>query len=130
MLTTSKNGHLSFGRATVTLVVVWACLALAGCATLGASKPPPVTVPQIIELSKAGTPAPDIIKQMADSGTVYRLNASQLADLRQQGVSDQVIDYMQKTYLDAVRREQAREDRRNWTWGPGGYWYGGLPYGW
>ena len=81
-------------------------------------------------MSKAGTPPQDIIKIMKDSGTVYRLSASQLADLRQQGVPDPVIDYMQQTYLEAVRRNQALRDLSYWHWGPGGYYYGGGPYGW
>ena len=66
-------------------------------------------------MSKDKVPDEQIIKKIAESGTIYRLTASQLADLRQAGVSDQVINYMQMTYLDAVRREQAREDLRYWS---------------
>jgi len=33
-----------------------------------------------------------------------------LAQLHDQGVQDQVINYMQQTYLDAVRREQDLAD--------------------
>lgn len=105
-------------------------LSLGGCATLTATRPAPVTVDQIVTMSKQGTPPQDIIKVIRDSGTAYRLSASQLADLRQIGVSDQVIDYMQQTYLDAVRRDQALSDMSSWYGGPGGYWYGGAPYGW
>ncbi len=106
-------------------------LLLTGCATTGTTNQfQTVTVDQIVQMSKSGVSPDDIIKQIAESGTIYRLNASQLADLRQAGVSDQVINYMQQTYLDAVRREQRREDMRYWAPGPGGYWYGGVPYGW
>lgn len=83
-----------------------------------------------MQMSKDKVPDDQIIKKIAESGTIYRLTASQLADLRQAGVSDQVINYMQMTYLDAVRREQAREDMRYWSPGPNGYLYGGVPYGW
>ncbi len=69
-------------------------------------------------MSKAGVSPDEIIRQIAESGTVYRLSASQLADLRQAGVSNQVINYMQQTYLDAVRRDQRREDMRYWTLDP------------
>ncbi len=116
--------------ALLALMVLLPALSLGGCATLSPTRPAPVTVDQIITMSKAGTPPQDIIKVMRDSGTVYRLTASQLADLRQQGVSDQVIDYMQQTYLEAVRRNQALRDLSYWHWGPGGYYYGGGPYGW
>ena len=41
-----------------------------------------------------------------------------------------VIDYMQGTYLDAVRRDQQYEDWNTWVMGPDGYWYGGCGHGW
>jgi hypothetical protein len=67
---------------------------------------------------------------MRESGTVYRLKASELAKLKEEGFPDAVIDYMQQTYLDAVRRNQALEDWSHWTVGPDQYWYGGGPFGW
>jgi hypothetical protein len=92
-------------------------------------RPEPVTVPQIVEMSKAGTPETEILQKMRESGTIYRLQASQLSELVQQGVSTNVIDYMQETYLKAVRRDATYESWDNWT--PyGRYWYGGAPYGW
>jgi hypothetical protein len=101
----------------------------AGCATTGTIQFKTVTVDEILQMSKDKVPDEQIIKKIAESGTIYRLSASQLADLRQAGVSDQVINYMQMTYLDAVRRQQSREDLRYWN-PSGGYWYGGVPYGW
>jgi hypothetical protein len=103
-------------------------LALAGCAT--GLRPQPVAVPQVIKMSEAGVPSDRIIRRMRDSGTTYRLKASQLADLAEQGVPGPVIDYMQRTYLDAVRRDQQYQDWNTWVMGPDGYWYGGCGYGW
>lgn len=60
-------------------------------------------------MAKSGETADAIIERMRESQAVYRLSASQLADLRAQGAPDKVIDYMQRTYLDDVRhREWAR----------------------
>jgi hypothetical protein len=119
------------GRRAVALLVAVGLLVLGGCATLtGAAPPVPVTVGQIVKWSHEGVPPQDIINLMQDSGTVYRLSASQLADLKQRGVSDPVINYMQQTYLNAVRENQARRDLAYWYWGPDGYYYGGAPYGW
>jgi hypothetical protein len=92
--------------------------------------PEPVTIPQVLQMSEAGLPAEEIIERMRVSGTVYRLEASRLAMLRDEGVPDEVIDYMQRTYLDAVRRDQRLQDMRYWTPGGPGYWYGGPHYGW
>jgi hypothetical protein len=117
-------------RLATALVVAASFLALGGCATLTGAPPAPVTVGQIVKMSREGGPPQDIINLMQDSGTAYRLSASQLADLKQQGVSDAVINYMQQTYLNAVRENQARRDFAYWYWGPDGYWYGGPPYGW
>jgi hypothetical protein len=101
---------------------------LAGCARQPA--PEPVTLPQILQMSQAGIPAAEIIDRLRLAGTVYRLEASRLAQLRDEGVPDEVIDYMQQTYLDAVRRDQRLREMRYWTPGGPGYWYGGPHYGW
>jgi hypothetical protein len=101
---------------------------LAGCASFQGNQSP-VTVPEIIQMSQDKVPAYEIIERMGKSGTTYRLSAAQLADLREQGVSDPVINYMQRTYLEAVRRQQSLEDWDHWTQ-VDGWWYGGRPYGW
>ena len=77
----------------------------------------PVTVGQVIEMSKEGVPAETIVRKMRDSETVYRLTAAQLAELHDMGIADQVLDYMQQTYIEAERREQIRDD-----WGERDMW--------
>ncbi len=79
---------------------------LAGCAALP-PRPPPPTTQEIIAMAEQGTPAPEIIARIDAAQAVYRLSASGLAKLREQGVPDAVIDHMQTTWLDAVRREEA-----------------------
>jgi hypothetical protein len=92
-------------------------------------RPEPVTVPQVVEMSKAGVPAGEIIGKMKASGTIYRLQASQLVELHTQGVSPEVLDYMQQTFVEAIRRDAAYDNWNRWT--PyDNYWYGGPPFGW
>jgi hypothetical protein len=110
-------------------VLILSAALLGGCASLGPPAPPPVRVPEILALSHESVPADDIIAKMRQSETVYRLTASQLAKLHEQGVSDRVIDYMQRTYLDAVARRQALADWNNWRF-EDGWWYGGPAWGW
>ena len=108
-------------------VVLW----ITRCATFtGNGVPTPVTVDEIVRVSKADVPVDTILAKMRESGTVYRLSASQLAHLHDEGVPDAVGDYMQQTYLEAVRRDQAMEDWAHWTFAADGYWYGGRPYAW
>lgn len=105
-------------------------IGLSACSGINFNPPPPVTVSEIVAMSRAGEPDKAIIERIRDSGTVYRLSASQLADLRQRGVSNQVIDYMQQTYLRSVRDNQRLQDETNWTPFDDGYIYGGYPFGW
>lgn len=123
------KGPTLLGRVVRVVLAVGALILLAGCAEMFGPRPPPVTVPEVVAMAKAGVPAEQIVEKMRHSGTVYRLKASQLADLRHEGVPDAVINYMQETYLEAVRRDQEFRDWSYWTF-RGGYWYGGYPFGW
>lgn len=121
------SGRISlFAGLTVILVGISFC---EGCAIMGPERPKPVTVTEIIEMSKAGVPADQIVTKMKTSGTIYRLTASQLSQIKKDGAPDAVIDYMQQTYIDAIKRDAAYENWEHWTM-YGSYWYGGVPFGW
>jgi hypothetical protein len=105
-------------------------IGLTGCAHFNQVTPEPITVPQILKMAKEGIPADDMIARMKVSGTVYRLKASQLAKLKEAGVPAKVIDYMQQTYLDAVKNDARYGDLRYWGLEDEFGWYGGVPYGW
>ena len=99
-------------RISLSMVLAGSAL-LSGCAALGVDQSEqPVTVSEVIGMSEENVPAEIIVNKMRDSRAVYRLNAAQLAKLHDRGVQDQVINYMQQTYLDAVRREQ---DLADWS---------------
>ena len=118
------------GAVVVFGLLVVASLALTGCASQAQRAVPPFMVSSIVRQSQDGVPSSVIIRQIAESGTVYRLSASELANLRDEGVADAVINYMQQTYLDAIRHDQSVADRSLWVYGPDGYYYGGYPFGW
>ena len=128
------SGKASMTKVVSTLVVFGvlfiASLVVTGCAVQARRSAPPLTVSSIVQQSHQGVPASAIIRQITESGTVYRLSASELANLRDDGVADSVINYMQQTYLDAIRRNQRLADQNLWVYGPDGYWYGGYPFGW
>ena len=89
-----------------------------------------VTVPDIVQMSKAGVSPDDIIKKIRKSHTVYKLSGSQYGQLGKEGVSGQVLNYMQKSYVNSVRQNQQLSDSRYWWPGWDGYWYGGPAFGW
>jgi len=92
------------------LILLSSVILFGGCGTLTFKQPEPVTVGQVIEMSKHGVPAGAIVEKMRGSQSVYRLTAAQLAELHDLGIADQVLDYMQQTYIEAERREQSNED--------------------
>jgi hypothetical protein len=100
-----RRGRLSMALAGSAL--------LSGCAALEFEQTKsPVTVSDVIQMSKENVPVETVVNKMRESKTVYRLNAAQLAQLHDQGVADPVLNYMQETYLNAVRREQ---DLADWS---------------
>jgi hypothetical protein len=99
-------------------------LSLAGCATNRvATLPMPPTVAEIVQMSRDKVPAADIVQRMRETRGVYRLPASELAKLRDQGVADAVIDYMQHTQIEAAKAEVPRVIYHGYYGYPFGYPY-------
>ena len=117
------------------LVLTLAALSLLfGCAAFG-PPPKPITPQEVVQMAKDGLSSEAIIQKLRDSGTVYQVSASDLVKLSKEGVPSEVLDYMQNTYLAAVRDDEARR-AMFYRWGPYGppspfYWrYHPYPWGW
>lgn len=118
-------------RNVIYLFIIGSGLALLhSCAVYSPYNFTPVTVPDIVQMSKDKVSSKNIINEIRKSHTAYTLKANEFAKLQQEGVADSVVNYMQKTHLDLIRNNQQRQD--SYYWGPyyGGYGYGGLGYGW
>ncbi len=98
-----------------------AVMLLAACATL----PPPVSVDEALQMAKSGQSPDAIIQAMHESRSTYRLTASDIVRLHDQGMPQPVLDYMQETQLDAARADQQMRDFeatpprfgwRRWWW--------------
>lgn len=59
---------------------------------------------------KAGMTEEDIMRRIDDTRTVFRLSSEEVVRLRNEGVSDRVVNYMLDTYTRAVAAEQRRRD--------------------
>lgn len=90
-------------KLSLAAIPVLLALLLSGCA--GMHRPPPPSLEQVVEMSKAGTPPEEIIRVLQESRAVYPLTGSQIANLHEQGVPDSVLDYMQSVWMDRVRWE-------------------------
>lgn len=86
---------------------------LAGCASIP-PLPPPLERAEIVRMSKEGVPAKDIVARLQASQAVYTLDAAELVRLSQDGVPVEVLNYLQATQIDQLRRDAERQ-----------YWYGG-----
>jgi hypothetical protein len=118
----SKSGYL-------TIIVLGTAL-LNSCAVYNPTFQASLPADEIVKMSKDGISSKDIISDIRKSHSVYTLRAADLAKLRDEGVQDSVINYMEKTHMDAIRRDERMSD---YYYGyPGMYWYPywGLNYGW
>lgn len=111
-------------------VLLCTALLLGGCASLG-SAPARMSVEDIVQASRSGMPADEIVQRIRASGAIYELSATELVRLHERGVPDRVLDAMQATRLEAVRRREALHGWATYgTWGPPGWGYGlGYAFG-
>jgi hypothetical protein len=94
-----------------------------GCSTLGLEQSkPPVTVSEVIQMTQEGVPTKTIVEKMREAKSVYCLSAAELARLHDRGVADPIINYMQQTYLNDVRRQQSLADSNDWTMWDDHFW--------
>jgi len=97
-------------RSTFAGSVILGCLLLLGGCASSPSKPQ-FPVDQVVAMSKQGAPADAVIEKMRDSRSVYPLPASKLLELKREGVSDEVLNYMEQTYLTEACRQAIWDDR-------------------
>ena len=98
------NRSLFFGA-----VFIGCLYLLSGCASPPSK--PQVTVDQVVAMAKDGVASDAVIEKMRDSKSVYPLSASKLLELKHEGVPDEVLDYMEQTYLTEACRQAIWDDR-------------------
>lgn len=111
---------------TAAATAVFVATLVSGCATVPRIEP--LTAEQIVQLSKDGVPAPDIIRRIDDTRTVLPLSGRQFAKLRNEGVDDDVLDHLQARYTRAIEFD-SRIRTQQMYWGAGmGPWGGFGPF--
>lgn len=104
-------------------------MSIHGCATQEVVQSKAMTAQEIVQVSHAGIPDKDIIRKIRDSDTACRLSEEDRSKLHDEGVSNAVLDYMQRTYLDAIRYDARLCMQSHWHLRDG-YWYVGPAFGW
>lgn len=106
-------------------VVLLALLSL-GCESARRARVPPLTQADVIALVAAGESDEAIMRRIDATGTVFLLNADDIVALRQAGVSDRLVTFMNDTKVRAAveqeRRRSYYEHRWHYGFGIGHVW--------
>jgi len=114
------------------LAVLALALLLPACALMPRRWSHPVTVTEVVELSRHGVEAETIVEKMRRGGTIYLLSDAQLDALRTLGVTPVVITYMRESFAEAVAEHPKLADDDDLSCfylGSDGFWYAGGPWG-
>jgi len=95
----------------------------------------PMTHQDVIQMVKDGAPNANVIREIRESGTVFRLSANDVENLKKEGVPEEVINFMLETReappvvvkRTVVRRPAIAVHDPWWAWdyyyAPGYYYY-------
>lgn len=125
------NMLLKFKYLVFPVFIISGLITLQSCAVYSPNIESSMPVSDIVQMSKEGVSSKDIIRNLKHTHSVYLLKAGQLAELKSEGVQDSVINYMERTHINYIRRNQQMEDSY-YMW-PGMYdYYGfyGPGFGW
>jgi hypothetical protein len=89
---TFSKGGLIFLVACFAGFSAWSALALTQ----------PLAIVDAVAMSRSGTPPEDVIRRIRDSKTTYALRGSDFGKLKAAGVPDQVLDYLQQSFVNDV----------------------------
>jgi hypothetical protein len=97
-----------------------------GCESARRARVPPLTQADVIALVQAGETDEAIMRRIDSTGTVFQLSADDIVRLRQAGVSDRLVTYMNDTKVRAAveqeRRRSYYEHRWHYGFGIGYIW--------
>jgi len=90
-------------RFKASLIFVVACLAgLRACMAFALTQP--LAIAEAVKMSQSGTPPEEVIQRIRNSKTTYALRGSDFGKLKGVGVSSQVLDYLQQSFVNDVNR--------------------------
>jgi hypothetical protein len=86
--------------------------------------PPAMTKEDVVALAGSGTSEDVIIQKINSTYTVFYLSVDDIVQLKSQGISTRVIDFMRETEIRAremaaasAERRRCEEDYRSYRWG-------------
>ncbi len=91
------------------LVLSFLAILITGCAT-PAPRPSALTESDVLAMVKAGMSDNDILRRIDATHTIFHLSSDDVVRLRQEGVSDRVVNDMLDTSVRAAADRQRRLD--------------------
>lgn len=77
---------------------------IAGCAS--SDRRPAPSLNDVVRMSAEGESDDEIIALLIESRAVYPLTSAKIVNLHEQGVTTEVLDYMQNAYIEHERRRE------------------------
>ena len=116
--------------AIASAVLAAACASTSKPATTAPAKTEVLTVQKILTMTEQGRSFEEIMGEIQETGTVYKLTDDQQQRLRGSSLSATLLSFMQLTYVHAVEANPALKQSNDQWHQVDGYWYGGRPFGW
>jgi hypothetical protein len=116
--------------AIASAVLAAACASTSKPGTTAPAKTEVLTVQQILTMTEQGRSFEEIMGEIQETGTVYKLTDDQQQRLRGSSLSATLLSFMQLTYVHAVEANPALKKSSDQWHQIDGYWYGGRPFGW
>jgi hypothetical protein len=86
---------------TLNSIVAIACLAVMSAGAVSASASP-LPISEVVKMSASGASPRDVIQRIRASQTSFALRGSDFGKLKAAGVSDEVLDYLQQSFVSDV----------------------------
>ena len=106
------TGSIDSGFPRAHLLVLIAVICLTGCNTL--DKRPSISLDDVIQMTKAGRTPSEIMAKLDQNPVYLHFSGSQFAALKQQGVADEVLDYLLMAYGNRIRSMARLEAEPVW----------------
>lgn len=94
---------------------------LSGCGSLPPR--PPMTLEEIVQWSKEGKSGGEVVALLENRRLPTHLSGSQLGRLKEQGVPDDVLDYLMNRHTESIRYQSRLEAEPFWWYHPFHYRY-------
>ena len=101
-------------RAIIAATALAIMAGVLGCAST--DRRPTPSLEDVVRMSNEGKSDDEIIGLLIETRAVYPLTSAKIVDLHQQGITTEVLDYMQQTYI-AYERSRERFMYSDPFWG-------------